>query len=273
MAFFVNALVSGVITRLFPQLYEPVANPGAFIKQGRQAGTRQVVVCAGDSITHGVASANYVELLKKQLAAPEYEFVNAGINGNLAYNVLQRLDVIIACHPDVVTLLIGTNDVNATFSQAWEDNYLKQQKLPEKPTLDWYRQNVERIVDRLKTETSARIAILTLPMLGEKLDSEMNQRVNAYNAVLQTIAAEKQVALLDLHEQLRMLLPENHTPPPYEGKMMPMLQAGLKQYILRKSWDTVATEHGLAVLTDHIHLNDRAAGVIARLIGDFIKQG
>jgi len=84
--------------------------------------------------------------LSGALARMDMSFVNAGINGQLAYNLLRRLDDIVACRPDVVTILIGTNDVNATFSQAWEDTYRKEQKLPEKPTLAWYRLNVERII-------------------------------------------------------------------------------------------------------------------------------
>ena len=137
------------------RMREPENSPSAFLRRGRRITTRTLVLCAGDSITHGVVSANYVDMLERRFAADGYEFVNAGVNGNLAYNLLQRLDDVIACQPDVVTVLIGTNDVNATFSQEWEDSYRKEQKLPEKPTLAWYRLNVERIIDRLRSETDA----------------------------------------------------------------------------------------------------------------------
>ena len=169
-----------------------------------------------------------------------------------------------------MTVLIGTNDVNATFSQAWEDTYRKEQKLPEKPTLAWYRLNVERIIDRLQSETDAQIVLLDLPMLGEDLASDMNQRVTDYNAVLHAVAAEKRVTCLPLHESLRTLLPQNHAPPPYEGKKGPVLRVWIKHFMQRKSWDAVSADHGLELLTDHIHLNDKAAAVIAALIGDFL---
>ena len=169
-----------------------------------------------------------------------------------------------------MTVLIGTNDVNATFSQAWEDTYRKEQKLPEKPTLAWYRLNVERIIDRLQSETDAQIVLLDLPMLGEDLASDMNRRVADYNAVLRAVAAEKRVTCLPLHERLGALLPQNHTPPPYEGKKGPVLRVWIKHFMQRKSWDAVSADHGLELLTDHIHLNDKAAAVIAALIGDFL---
>jgi len=258
------------ILEMRARMRAPENNPGAFLERGRQTTTRTLVVCAGDSITHGVVSANYVEMLERRFAADGYEFVNAGINGQLAYNLLQRLDNVVACRPDVVTVLIGTNDVNATFSQAWEDTYRKEQKLPEKPTLAWYRLNVERIIDRLQSETDAQIALLDLPMLGEDLASDMNRRVAEYNAVLQAVAAEKRVTCLPLRASLGALLPQNHTPPPYEGKKGPVLRVWIKHFMQRKSWDAVSADHGLELLTDHIHLNDKAAAVIAALIGDFL---
>jgi acyl-CoA thioesterase I len=260
------------IREIRARMREPENSPGAFLERGRRTTTRTLVVCAGDSITHGMVSANYVEMLERRFAAKGCEFVNAGINGNLAYNLLQRLDDVIACRPDVVTILIGTNDVNATFSQEWEDTYRKEQKLPEKPTLARYRQNVERIIDRLQSETDAQIALLDLPMLGEDLASDMNQRLADYNAVLHAVALEKGVACLPLHDRLRALLPQNHTPPIYEGKKGPVVRVWIKHFIQSKSWDAVSADYGLELLTDHIHLNDKAAAVIAALIGDFLEH-
>lgn len=48
----------------------------------------------GDSITHGRIGTNFVDILSRKFN--NYEFVNAGVNGHLAWNVNQRLDEIIA---------------------------------------------------------------------------------------------------------------------------------------------------------------------------------
>ena len=80
------------------------------------------------------------------------------------------------------------------------------------------------------------------------------------------------VTCLPLHARLGALLPQNHTPPPYEGKKSLVIRAWIKHFMQRKSWDTVSADHGLALLTDHIHLNDKAAAVIAALIGDFLDD-
>ena len=260
------------LRRWVRRLMEPSFSPRTFLRHRRSwLKGRTVVVCAGDSITHGVVSANYVALLRARWMGEGYTFVNGGINGELAYNLLRRLDTVIACRPDVLTLLIGTNDVNATFSAAQAEQYRRNMRLPQLPSLDWYCGNVALILDRLQAETSARIAVLSLPPLGEDLDSAINRRVLEYNAALRHLAAERGVLYLPLHERLAALLPSGHHPPPYAGKLGPIFSAVLQHDLLRRSWDDISARRGVALLTDHIHLNERAAGVVADLIGDFLR--
>ncbi len=248
----------------------PRDNPAAFLRRGRAPATSTLVVCAGDSITHGVMSADYLALLRGRLAGDGYELVNAGINGNLAWNVLQRLDDIVACHPDAVTLLVGTNDVLATLGPPWESMYRRQQHIPVTPTRSWYVENLREIIDRLLAETGARLAILDLPPLGEDLASEINGRIREYNEALREVAAEAGAEVLPLHDRLVALLPAGHEPPPFEGRRDLMGSALVRRLVLRRSWDQVSHAHGLALLTDHLHLNDRAAAVVAELIGDWL---
>ncbi len=196
------ALVVRGLIREIAAFRSPRDNPRAFLRNARPRATRTLVVCAGDSFTHGVMSADYLATLRGRLGSDGYEFVNAGINGNLAWNVLQRLDDVVACRPDAVTLLVGTNDVLATLGPAWEPMYRRQQHIPVTPTLAWYVENLRAIIDRLQAETGARLAILDLPPLGEDLDSEINDRVREYNAALREVAAASGVSVLPLHDRL-----------------------------------------------------------------------
>ena len=86
----------------------PFNSPVNFHGKSAQDNNQKTVVCVGNSITHGQVSYNYVNILSERLSVDGYQFVNAGINGNLAYNVVNRLDKIIGCDPDYVTVLIGT---------------------------------------------------------------------------------------------------------------------------------------------------------------------
>ena len=49
-----------------------------------------------------------------------YEFINSGLNGNTSLDLLGRLDEIVQCQPDAVSVMIGTNDVRTSFSKAAE---------------------------------------------------------------------------------------------------------------------------------------------------------
>ena len=64
----------------------------------------------------GQVSINFVDMLRDRLNDKGFRFSNAGVNGDLVYNVLTRLDVVIAQQPDFVIILVGSNDVSATLT-------------------------------------------------------------------------------------------------------------------------------------------------------------
>jgi lysophospholipase L1-like esterase len=232
--------------------------------------SERLVVCLGDSNTQGQFSANYVTRLQGRW--PELQFVNAGVNGQLAYNIAQRLDDVVAQDPYVVTLLVGTNDVNAQFDAKWKARYRKQQSLPVDPTRQWFGEQIDAILTRLG-ETEARLAVLDLPPLGEDLGSRMNQLVEEYNATLREVAAGHGVPVLPLHERLVALLPADARPPQYRGDIWLVFRSMLRHAVLRQSWDAISARNGLELLTDNLHLNDRSADVVADLISEFLDLG
>src|SRR5271167_2380003 len=148
----------------------------------------KTVVCFGASLTAGTVSFDYVELLQKRPELAGFRFINHGVNGDLAWNGLQRLDRVIAEQPDFVSILIGTNDVNATLSERNRLHYLSFNHLPTEPTLEWYEVNLTTIVQRLKTETDAKLALLSLAVIGEDLQHEANRKVEVYNKAIRRIA-------------------------------------------------------------------------------------
>ena len=52
--------------------------------------SRPIVLCCGDSITHGHIGYDWVGALREKDSSKIY--VNAGINGDLAWNLNQRLE-------------------------------------------------------------------------------------------------------------------------------------------------------------------------------------
>jgi lysophospholipase L1-like esterase len=242
----------------------------AFLRTRRQPQRKRLVVCAGDSNTRGQSSANWVDILQHRFAADGYEFVNAGIDGDSAWNVLQRIGDVVCCGPDAVTLQVGTNDVAAT-SRTWPERmYWRQQRIPQTPTLGCYTDFVDEILTCLQSQTSARIAVLDIPMIGEDLSSEMNRQVDSYNQALRRVAVAHAAEFLPLHDRLASLLPAAHNPPSYRGRFGPMIRASLSHSILHRSWDRISAANGLIATIDHVHLNDRSALLTADLVADFI---
>lgn len=242
-----------------------------FLRTGRPADARQVLVCAGDSITQGVGSADWVGLLHRDLGAQGYAVVNAGWSGYLSSSLLREVDDVIACRPDLVTVMIGTNDAMSTADDAWHQSYQRQHP-PERPSLDTYRSWLGEIVRRLVTETSARVALLDLPPIGEDLDSVHNERLNTYNQVIRDVAAAHDVPVLALNARLAELIREASTASPFDGTMKEIRSALFQRLVLRRKFDKISARRGRVVLTDNIHLNDRAAREVAALVRTFVES-
>lgn len=245
--------------------------PKEFLQRGRPADAHHVVVCAGDSITQGVGSANWVRLLHDDLGPQGYAFVNAGRSGYLSHSLLRELDDVIACRPDVVTVMIGTNDVMASMDDGWRASYKKQEP-PSDPTVETYRQWLGEIVRRLVSETSARVALIEIPPVGEDLDSAWNQRVDAVNQVVRDVAAEHGADVLPLNARLQELIRDSSTAQPFDGTVKEIRSSLFQRLVLRRGWDTISARAGRVVLTDNIHLNDRAAREVAALVRAFVED-
>ena len=251
----------------------PDNHPQTFLNK-KVAANQKVVVCVGDSLTHGRVSHNYVDELDGRFPG-DYRFVNAGINSELAYNVLQRIDAVIALNPDYITILIGSNDALGSLGEQSAQRYIKKWQLPQAPDRMWFRENLTKIVMRLQKETRARIALLSLPPITEKIGHPGYLQARAYSAVIREIAQERQLAYLPLNEILTFAIEgeirENALV--FKGPERTLLyKAIVSHYLLGRSWDSIALKNGFIFLTDFIHLNAKGAGIAADLIDAFIRH-
>jgi lysophospholipase L1-like esterase len=232
----------------------------------------QSVACFGASLTAGSVSFDYVELLRSRPALARYRFHNHGVNGDLAWNGLQRLDQVIEDRPDAVSILIGTNDVNATLSDRNRLRYISFNHLPAEPTLAWYEESMRLIVRRLKNETSARLALMSLAVIGEDLDHEANRQVDRYNEVIRQLAVKEKIDYLPLHERMIAWLhaheAERADLPPRLAYKDGLTNVGnaIALHASGLSWDEVSRRNGLQLTTDCLHLNSVSGGMIADLI-------
>jgi lysophospholipase L1-like esterase len=213
--------------------------------------------------------------LRQRLSDDGFHFINAGVNGDLAYNVLLRLDAVVARQPDFVVILVGSNDVNATLSPGIRLGYRLWKRLPQDPLTEWYHSNMLRIVKLLKEKTSARIAITSPPVLGEDLASLPNERIRAYCALLREIATEEDVVYLPVHERQEEYLHQVHhvAGRSHDAHSRILWTSLFRHYVLRRSFDAIAKENGFVLTTEGLHLNGRGAAIVADEVESFLRAG
>jgi lysophospholipase L1-like esterase len=229
------------------------------------------VVCLGASIVRGQVSANFVNLLNQRMYKYGFHFINAGVNGDLAYNVLMRLNPVVDKQPDFIIILVGTNDVIGSLVSRMAEWYRRKKKLPQLPTEQWYRDNMLKIIRYLKENIRAKIALASLPVLGENLVSTFNKTVNTYNNHLKEIAIQEQIGYLPVHERQEEYL--RRTQPigrdfESEGRLTRGLL--IRHYLLRQSFDTISKRYGYVLVTDGLHMNSRGVSFIIEEIGSFL---
>lgn len=246
-------------------------NPLEYVREKKPRADKRVIVCVGDSITRGEVSYNYVELLQARLG-DRFEVINAGINSEVSYEVLQRLDQVIACEPALVTVLIGTNDANASITDEGALWTMQHRKLPFKPSIGWYEENMEAIVERLQRGTRAHIALLSLPPIGEELQSLPVRTTRWFSEVVRRVARRYGVVYLPVFEQMTDYLTEH---PPAENLEREKWQwhsvkVIFESKILGVELDEIAQRQGLVLHSDMLHLNGRGASIIADLIENLV---
>jgi lysophospholipase L1-like esterase len=243
-------------------------------ERGPPAPARPLAVCAGDSITRGSVSVDYVAMLAARM--PGWDFVNAGVNAELAYNLAERLGDIVALQPEAVTILIGTNDVNATFGFQAALGYMAAKRLPERPSPYFFRENLVGIVRTLKRETEARVALFSIPPIGEEPGHYAYLRTEDYSLIIRGVAEEEGVEYLPLRERicayLESLPREASRPLAFREFAAAQLRAGRMQRYLGKSLDEVSAANRFHIMVDGIHLNTHGAALAADLAESFFRD-
>ena len=246
----------------------PFNSPENFLSINNTNQETQTVICFGDSITHGQVSYNYVNILMEKMSKKGFNFVNAGVNGNLVYNLIQRMDTIIDCNPNFITILIGSNDANSTLNEKNSARYIKNMSLPEKPDKKSFKKNYLYLIKELKKHTNAKIVLLSIPPIGEDKGHISFKRSKEYSEIIQNISIDQNVDYLPLHERIDEYLgPDNHPLISYDdGYRWVMVKGFFLHFLFGYHFDRIASKNGFVILTDFLHLNSSGAKIIAGLI-------
>ncbi len=271
-----------MIWLLLPLLLLPAAFAGAIVWLGRQiqrpppqapashvGDGRPVLLCLGDSITHGRIGADWVSPLAEDL--PGWQLVNAGVNSETAWAVRQRLEGALACKPTRATLLVGTNDVLASLSDDWGRSYVRAGGLPGPPSLQGYERELRGLVSDLCL-ASVEVALVTLPPLGDDPTSVEAASIDAHNGVVRTLAEERGLVLLDLYTALAENRGGGQALGTERGPVLKAISAAaFGHYARGRSWDEVRRLAGWSQTVDGIHLDDVSAHVLGELVRGWME--
>ena len=233
---------------------------------------KPVVVCCGDSITHGHIGYDWVSSLREKDDSKIY--INAGVNADLTWNLNQRVDDIIKHNPDYITILIGTNDaIGSQPVKSIQDYYIQTKNLPHSPSIDWFEEQIEIFVDEIKKNTSSKIAITTLPWLGEKEDATIINVIKNHNKIIKRIALKYDITILDLFSKFKEQINVNESVPYTTSELRRLrgLRAVILHYVFGWSWNRIGKKYKLQLLCDHIHLNERGGRLIENLVKKFLS--
>ena len=75
-----------------------------------KSSAKPVLVCFGDSLTHGSVSANWVDLVEARCLS-SVTVLNTGVNSETARAARFRSEEMVAVQPDAMTVSLGTNDL------------------------------------------------------------------------------------------------------------------------------------------------------------------
>lgn len=236
-------------------------------------GDKKAIVCAGDSLTQGNLSANWVGEIKVRF--PYYVVFNAGINADLSHTLLQRIQDVIDMNPQYVTVMIGTNDVNATMGSKQMARYIKLKKIPsaEAVTETTFKENLIAIVQKLTQSTTAKVALLSLPLITENLEHPANLKADVYSDIIKEVADAHKVGYIPVRETLKEYLHRHPTQSSnnFEQTDILITLAGFKHEVLGQKWNAIARTNGCQLLTDNLHLNETGGEIIAKLVTSWMN--
>lgn len=235
--------------------------------------TKPKMLCLGDSNTQGNMSYDWVSQLRKE--TPTMVIFNGGVNADLSFTLLKRLEDNLRCKPDLVTLLIGTNDANARLKPENEKRYRESGKISadEKPDFESFKKNYLSIIDKIQSDTSARIALISLPLITEDLNHEGNKITEEYSRFIEETAKARNLDFLDFRTQQKKLLHKFSKPRwAYEKYRLMMDFATFLRNILGLGWDQISKAAGTETTPDFIHLNDSSGRQMANLVSEWSRK-
>lgn len=219
------------------------------------------IACIGDSLTEGRPGVSFFNLLKKEY--PNIKFVNLGKAGETVKSLHTRLSKNKLDQDfDLAFLWIGVNDIYSKL--------LKVQAQPITRNSEEFREYYEHVLE-LVLQSSKEVAVVSPALIGENINASNRGLLNL-SIIMEDISKEhNHVKFIDLHrvftEQLETLQTTD-----YLSTGVGRLVKDVFFYRSPKRVDRLATERGLHLTIDGVHLNSNGAKIVVDEYGKVIDQ-
>ncbi|MEM8530643.1 MAG: GDSL-type esterase/lipase family protein [Chloroflexota bacterium] len=223
------------------------------------------LLCFGDSLTQGVVSASYINIVQKHL--PDVRIINAGINGDTTLHLLRRVEQdVVPQSPDVVLILTGMNDLGSVYgplSGRWYYRTAKNLQISMTPRR--FVRAYQHLITIIRRRTAAHIVLCTLTTLGEHPDDPYQHFVDTYSHCIRALAWQERLPLIDLRAAFVQALQHNQ----YHGPPYRIWQPPRDQLAMRLRGETYAmrgARRGYRLLCDGVHLTEEGAQLVASIM-------
>ena len=257
------------------------------IERGKRDEDEKVLVCLGDSLTHGACSSDWVSTIVPQLNAQQQNnhkkklrVINAGQNSICTHTILhERVEQVLACRPDFLFVMIGTNDIMAMYRKDWANDKKRLWNLPETPTEEIIMSNLTAIVTRLLDETNTKIALATLPPMGEDANHTANHLVQKINQGIQklseVIRTNDRLSIIDINSALLEKINRSSSNRSYfhsvDNFLPYSILFGMFHCVLGVKWEPLSRVFtGNVVLSESLHLNEVGGDIIRDKVVDWL---
>lgn len=225
---------------------------------------------AGDSLTSGIPGSSFFAILREKL--PEHTLVNLGEGNDTAVSLYRRLARLRFGDPfDIAFLWVGVNDV--VDGSPW--SFRVASALVGKPhaaSHNEFRAYYQATLDLLRRH--ARRVIAVSPLLkGEDISNPWNRELEVLACAIEELTSQcEQAEYLDLRA---IFIPRLAGKPVSSYLPSSLARVALDALTLRskEQIDRKATERGLHLTLDGIHLNSTGAELVAEAFLKAITSG
>jgi lysophospholipase L1-like esterase len=273
----------------------PANNPDNFTNFVRGQGRRRpVLVCLGDSLTHGNCSASITPEIPSKLcqtlgmAPPVYGnvfvdplwIVNCGQNNITSHTILhERLNKALGCHPDFIVLWIGTNDVRAIYKRSWAKEVVGTNHLQQEPSMEQLERNLKGILDFIRQSSPmVQVGICTLTPMGEDLKAPANKVVRQANEIIERVVAAQGegCTVIPVFERFESILEKRrrswNTLSVDYFLYVALIMNPLYLAIPFLNWNKLSALFSHKLLSDGLHLNENGKDEVVELIVDWLMK-